>query len=244
MRTVALENSQTPFERATRTRLSVWSRANALVMLASAVGALEGLPHLLVCAAGVTSFSALVFAFKGAYTPRGGFGAANTVSLARLFLLCGLGWSTAGGRSPGPIDALVLALVFTLDGLDGRLARTRGTCSAFGAHLDMEVDAFGVLLVSLVLWLGGRADGFVLIPGVLRYAYVLLLWALNLEGREAPPSALGRHAFSLMMVALFTGLWPAETIYRPLLHVASATIVISFARSLMWSLSHAQTARG
>ena len=43
-----------------------------------------------------------------------------------------------------------------LDGTDGRVARRTGTTSAFGARFDMELDAFLLLALSVLVWQSGR----------------------------------------------------------------------------------------
>ena len=101
----------------------------------------------------------------------------------------------------------------------------------------MEIDAMAVLLVGLLLYRADRVGVFVLVPGALRYAYVLVLWGAKTEGREAPRSRVGRYVFALMVVALFASLWPLEPIHTPLIACASAAIAASFGRSLCWSLN-------
>src|SRR5919199_1802310 len=65
-----------------------------------------------------------------------------------------------------------------LDCVDGQVARRTRTTSALGARFDMEVDAFLLLVLSVVV---ARAAGpWVLAIGLMRYAYVaggaLLPW--------------------------------------------------------------------
>jgi phosphatidylglycerophosphate synthase len=141
-----------------------------------------------------------------------------------------VGLSALGRAAPGPQAALLVATIFVLDGVDGLLARRTGQASAFGAQFDMECDALLVLTCSLVLYLHQRLPAFILLPGVLRYLYVLAL-ALLPRGHEAPRSRIGRYAFSAMLISFIASLWPFEPWHRPLAFGATLLIVLSFARS-------------
>jgi phosphatidylglycerophosphate synthase len=74
---------------------------------------------------------------------------------------------------PAPLLAGAGLLALGLDGLDGWVARRTGRASAFGATLDMELDAVTVLLLSALAWWLGRAGPWVLVAGLLRYAYAV-----------------------------------------------------------------------
>ena len=209
-----------------------------MLLIAGAAGARAADRHSVPRALG--SFAVLSWLARGHYTPQGGFGAANTVSLARLVLLCAFG---ALATAPGPGEAALLVLVLALDGVDGWLARRHGTSSAFGARLDMEVDAFMVLLVAFVLFREQRLGAFILVPGALRYAYVLVLWAVPGHAPEAPASRFGRYGFTLIAIALCVSAWPLPY-HQVLAAVASLVIAWSFSRSLLWSISHRAVSGG
>ncbi len=84
------------------------------------------------------------------------FGAANALTLAR-----GAAVATLAGFLAGPIDVLAWVasllgfLCIVLDGVDGWLARRFATVSPFGARFDMEVDAFLMLVLGLLLVASG-----------------------------------------------------------------------------------------
>lgn len=214
--------------------LDAWSRGHAGAMLLVAAGGVAfALPAGVLSLVALGSFAVLLWLARGQYTPQGVFGAANAVSLSRLLLLCAFGTLVV---RPGPREAALLVLIFALDGLDGWLARRQSTCSAFGARFDMEVDALMVLLVGFMLFGNERLPAFILVPGALRYAYVLALWVVPGRLREAPASRFGRYGFTLMAVALCASTWPLPW-HRPFAALASLVIVLSFARSLLWSIS-------
>lgn len=70
----------------------------------------------------------------------------------------------------------VAGLAILLDGLDGWLARRFGQSSAFGARFDMEVDAFLILLLSVLVWQTGQTGAWVLWIGLLRYGFIAAGW--------------------------------------------------------------------
>lgn len=207
-----------------------FSRIHALVVLSGAfVGVLT---HSLwpVTLTGVASL--LWYLLRGELpcnTAR--FHAANGVTALRLLALLPL----ASFGHVGPPAALLVMAILAMDGLDGWLARTRRMTSELGAHFDMESDALLVMVSCSMLFLSGDWGLWVLSPGLLRYLYVLILWSGAFE--EAPPSTFGRWIFFLFALVLICSLWPLGPWTVPVMFVASSLVVISFSRSLRWSIS-------
>lgn len=159
-------------------------------------------------------------------------GPADRITALRVWLIACL--ALLGPERLVPAGGVLVLVVFVLDGLDGWWARKTGTATAFGAAFDQEADAFLVAMVSTALVLGGLAPGWVLLTGVLRYGYVLVVQALRLRG-EAPRSTIARYVFAGVVLAMAASLsWPSPTT-RALVAVASALLVWSFGRSLWWS---------
>ena len=217
-----------------------FSRAHALAMLTASTAALaigSAWPATLV---GAASLCACVALHRERWTPTGRLGAANALTLLRVLAITGL---PLLARPPGPAAALLVLAIFALDGVDGWLARRNAEASAFGAYFDMECDALLVLSCALVLSQSERLPAFVLLPGLLRYVYVVLLWLWSArqprteQRAEAPRSRIGRYAFALIMVSFIASLWPLEPWHRPLAGIATAAIVYSFGRSMYWSLA-------
>jgi phosphatidylglycerophosphate synthase len=213
--------------------LMVFTRAHALWMLAATAAALAVAPWL-AAVAGALSLGACIALHRGRWTPSGAFGAANALTLLRLLMIAIL--AAPALTPPGPAAALLVLAVFTLDGVDGWLARRRGETSIFGAYFDLECDALLVLVCALVLHQHGRLPAFVLLAGLLRYLYVLVLLLVPALGGEARPSRLGRHVFSLVVVSLIASLWPLEPLHRPLALISTLALVVSFGRSLQFAL--------
>jgi phosphatidylglycerophosphate synthase len=179
------------------------------------------------------TMAALLLAHRGAYTPRGPFGAANAVTAARLTLALIVGLAPAA--VPGPIMAAALTLVWSLDGLDGWLARRAGLASTFGATFDVETDALLVLIADLQLWQRGRFGAWVLITGLLRYTYVLALALRPATAGHVPRSRFGRAAFLALVVGLTAGFAWDGAAGTWLAALGAAAVIVSFTRSFLWS---------
>lgn len=170
------------------------------------------------------------------------FGIANMVTLARAggaALVVALAFEPAVLAGRGGWGAFAgVGLLLVLDGLDGPLARADGTASRFGARFDMETDALLILGLSALVFGLGKAGGWVLGLGALRYAFVAAgVFVPRLAG-ALPPSGR-RRAICGLQVALL-GLLLAPPLVPPvssaLAAVALAALVASFAIDVAWLL--------
>jgi phosphatidylglycerophosphate synthase len=150
----------------------------------------------------------------------------NFVTAVRVALTAALALFV---RDPRWQAALIL-VIFASDGLDGWLARRLHASSPQGAHFDMEADGYLVLVVCSLLV--ERVGSWVLIGGMLRYAFVLGTWAVPSRG-EAPRSLLARYAFAASLAGYVSALLAPY----PWLPASLATLVLiaSFGRSFWWS---------
>ena len=215
--------------------LAGWSRVNAvLALLATGLAlALHGTaPYVAVSA---VSFAALIVVCRGGYTPKGGFGAGNAVTALRLVLASSVGVVPAS-VPVWPLGVVVL-VVFALDGVDGLVAKRRGESSEFGAHFDMETDAYFVLLIGIELFTRGRHGAWILVAGLLRYLYVLALWLVPARRGDKPRFTFGRHAFTGLMLGLSAGMILGEPFGTVATLVGCGLVAASFAHSFYWSYS-------
>jgi phosphatidylglycerophosphate synthase len=130
--------------------------------------------------------------------------------------------------------ALLVLLIFVLDGVDGTLARSLGASSAQGAHFDLESDAYLVLTVCCLHVLAGHGL-WVLTGGLLRYLYTLVGAVLPSRG-EAPRSRPGRYVFAASLGCLTLGLVLPSALARVLAAAGTALLLASFGRSFWWAL--------
>jgi phosphatidylglycerophosphate synthase len=112
------------------------------------------------------------------------FGYANVVTAVRAAIACILGAAVFFVENRQALEAglptvLVLTVIaLTFDGLDGYLARRFRRESELGARFDMEIDALLILILSAAAFRLGKADGWVLLIGLMRYGFVLGQYAL------------------------------------------------------------------
>lgn len=134
-------------------------------------------------------------------------GAANLVTLARGGLVAVL-IGFVGEIYLGWAAFIIASAVLLLDGLDGWIARKLASASDFGARFDMETDAFALLVIAALVWQNDQAGPWVLLTGLMRYAFVAAAKALpNLAG-PLPPSFRRKTVFVIVAMALLSCLTP------------------------------------
>lgn len=212
--------------------LARWNAGHAVVLLLAATAVALGAPTWVSCAVAAISFGLLVAGFHGRWTPQGRFGPANMVTLARLAGMFALPFM------PPPmivVAGLGLALL-ALDGVDGWVARRTGTSGEFGAFLDQECDAFFLLLLCLMLHrLPGGLGAWILVPGLLRYLFVLHVRIARPRLSKEPRSRRAMWVFVLTMFSLllcFAAYPDLLAVPRVLAAAMSVALVLSFAESL------------
>jgi phosphatidylglycerophosphate synthase len=205
-------------------------------MLAAALASWLAGDARIAALVGVLAFVTLAALYRGRLTPEGRFGAANTVTAVRVVLVAAL----SGFHTVGPAAAALVLCFLALDGIDGRVARRPpSTASEFGARFDMETDGLLVLVVGLKLAEVGRLGAWIILPGVLRYAYAAVI-SIAPRAEEAPRSRFGRVIAGLMMASFVISAWPVEPIHRPLAALAAALVLVSFGRSALQTIMAAR----
>lgn len=174
-------------------------------------------------------------------------GPAVPITLLRLALVSALGGhALALALFPGSAAAASGFFPFALylpavlaDALDGAVARRAGRATEFGALLDRETDALGLLAASLAAVLSGALPAWFLAAGAARYLCALGLFVEERLGRRRrglDPSPFRRRlaGFAMALVAgsLATGLpggLPAAFAH-PAALTLGAPFLIGFAR--------------
>jgi phosphatidylglycerophosphate synthase len=212
--------------------LESWSRVHAVLMLGASVAAIVvGKPWPLAAVA-LASFALLmargrkVWANPGATVP-------NAVTALRVALVATIGLALHG--APGMLLAALVGLVFALDVVDGWLARRAGTTSFFGAHFDMETDAYLVIALDVELWTRGQLGAWVLVPGLLRYLTVLGGTLVSQRAGDMPRSRFGSHACGILVTTLIAAFIVPNPWATAVAAVGSALVVWSFALSFYGS---------
>jgi phosphatidylglycerophosphate synthase len=168
---------------------------------------------------------------------RSTLGAANAVTLIRATLVGGVTALVADAFEHRPPVALLVAIAtvaLLLDAVDGQVARRTGTTSALGARFDMETDAFLILVLSL--FVAGSMGGWVLVIGLLRYAFVVAASGLPWL-RAALPPRLSRKTVAavqgVVLVVAASGLLPSP-LAATVVAFALVLLVWSFALDVVW----------
>ena len=200
-----------------------------------------------LAAYGVATF--FIITRIGVDDPQARFGLANALTWTRLVLVCvfaGVVAATTTAResvSPGGwwffFYAATVALI--LDGCDGFVARRHGTASTFGGHFDMEVDAFFILLLSILAFMTNKAGAWVLISGALRYLYVIAGWFVPQLAAPMPAHWRRKFIAAVQGAALTALLAPIMT--PPLsawtAAAALALLIYSFTVDVAWLMRKA-----
>lgn len=135
------------------------------------------------------------------------FGFANTVTAIRAAIVSLIAAAVFYPDASQSISgapwtfATVVLVALALDGVDGYLARRYGQESDLGARFDMEVDALLIFCLAAAAFLLGKAGAWVLMIGLMRYAFVLAQYPVP-RLRGALPPSLRRKLVCVVQVAI------------------------------------------
>lgn len=180
----------------------------------------------------------MVYGFTlSALVSRVRFGPADWVTLSRATLVgCVTALTAESLHRPISVPLLVTitSVALVLDAVDGRLARSSRTASAFGARFDMEVDAF--LIMVLCVYVARSVGAWVLVIGAMRYAYVAASWVLAWMRRPLPARYWRKVVAAIQGITLLVvsaDILPVPTEVAALA-IALALLVESFGRDVVW----------
>jgi phosphatidylglycerophosphate synthase len=165
------------------------------------------------------------------------FGPADRVTLTRAALVGCVTALTADSFSravPVTIFVAITTTALVLDAVDGLVARRTRTASGFGARFDMEVDAF--LIAVLSVYVAPTVGAWVLIIGMMRYAYVAASWVLPWMRKSPPPRYWCKVVAAIqgiVLVVVASDLVGTALSTAALL-AALALLVESFGRDFVW----------
>lgn len=216
-----------------------------LVLIVSAATSLLATGARFAYTAGLTYLlgAALIVTLATRRLPAGPFGLANSVTLLRVMLttlLLACAFEPVTDRLLW-LSVLVASLALVLDGVDGWLARRRGESSSFGARFDMETDAALMLVLAVLVWRLDRAGAWVLLAGLLRYAFVAVGAVVTRMRCPLPPSTRRKTACVVQLIALVVALGPIVPSGLAAAAAAVGLIVLacSFGLDTLWLLRRA-----
>jgi phosphatidylglycerophosphate synthase len=108
--------------------------------------------------------------------------------------------------------------------------------SGFGARFDMETDALLILVLSVLTWQHAKAGPWVLLCGLMRYAFVAAGWVMPWLARPLRSTTRGKAAAVAQMLGLCVALAPVVPlpISAGVAAAALATLIWSFAIDVVW----------
>ena len=102
------------------------------------------------------------------------------------------------------IPGIIYLVISMLDLLDGYVARKQGRETELGKHLDIETDAAGLLVASLLAVALGRLPFIYLLVGLAYYPFILGIWLR--QRRNLPVVTLQSRPYSRIIAGCQMGL--------------------------------------
>lgn len=222
-----------------------------LLAAATATWLLLELPasHLLICLLVYVALAGALMWLAPAGLPRPGIGWANRITLVRAAVSIPV---VAVLLDPGFVPTQgawwIIALAggtLALDGLDGAVARRSATETTFGARFDMEVDAFLILVLSLLVWTSTPLGPWVVGIGAIRYLFVAAAYAWPFLSAPLPPSLRRQTICVVQSVGLLICLAPAVTtsVRTAAALLALGLLLYSFGVDVRWLAVNAPRGR-
>jgi len=205
----------------------------------------EGAAYAAKAAGFFVVLTTAVVAVAGDQHPYPRFGAANVVTTVRAILA-----ALVAGLIGYPASSAILwwvigftAVFVALDGIDGWVARTTRMASGYGARFDMETDAAFILVLSILVWQHGKAGAWVLLCGLMRYAFVAAGQVLPWLAAPLRSTVRGRTVAVGQLLGLNVALAPAipVPVSSAVAAVSLAALTWSFAIDVAWLASQRRT---
>lgn len=161
-------------------------------------------------------------------------GVPNAITLSRLVLLLICTFLHAQFTLFG----LGIAYTFICVGdfFDGYYARKLNQSSTIGEYLDKETDAVFVLILTTVIYFKIHQTYWVLIAGLIRYIYFAGIYFFMDGNEKEPKDPWARIIAVFLFIALIGQFVLPQKVSKPVLLVATASILYSFGRSLRYQL--------
>ncbi|MEM6317677.1 MAG: CDP-alcohol phosphatidyltransferase family protein [Bacteroidota bacterium] len=155
---------------------------------------------------------------------------ANGISFFRLGLLLFFGFFPTYFSTT--YNFMLIGTAIFLDGLDGWLARKMNQETRLGAFLDLKIDAFLVLLLSLHWVEAEKTFSLFWLLGCLHYGYEWFLFLINKYLVKTRRNPIGKYAAAFLFISLLTPFLLPQTISYPILVAAFGSTFVSFGISL------------
>lgn len=174
-----------------------------------------------------------------------GIGTANRITLFRATLVLPMAGLILHGQLPSGAAYWWIIVwsvaAMALDGVDGLVARKTEGASRFGARFDMELDAFLLLVLSVLVWQSGRVGPWILAVGGVRYLFVVAGWLWLPLRRELPESQRRKTVCVIQGIVLLACLGPMipSGVASFLAAGGLALLLYSFGADVRWLVASA-----
>lgn len=138
-----------------------------------------------------------------------------------------LGQAHLPGHELPTVLVVIAGVALVLDAVDGWVARQTGTATPLGARMDMEVDAFLILVLSVAASM--VLGWWVLAIGVFRYAFMVATWVAPWLSGAVPPR------YSRKAVAALQGIVLTVVTAQLVPREVSGPVVVVALTLLAWS---------
>ena len=203
-----------------------WNKFHALAMLIAASVSLVTSNTLILSIASLISFGIFLYTNKSTWQkfPFGGY--ANWITTIRLLII----HSFIAFWPILPYSFFVIGLIVfvVLDGLDGKIARKYNQSTIFGEYYDMELDALFVLFICIFLYLKGISGMWILLPGALRYLFVIYTWIFSSIPKKDDKQRFATIIAGVFFTMLLVSIAFQNPIQDILLKLSGFAIVVSF----------------
>lgn len=173
--------------------------------------------------------------------PHNIFGLCNVVTLMRAAMVAFLAGAVIDATVSSWLVFWVAAAAFSLDGIDGWLARRAGLTSQFGARFDMETDALLAAVLAMWLLTTGTTGPEILVLGFMRYLFCAASFFVTPLRADLPVSFRRKAICVIQIGALIALLFPMtpEFLAAPVSFFAAILLCWSFAVDINWLLRRA-----
>jgi len=237
----------TPLGRRTWGALAICGGALAALSIGIALFSPRTLPFVLVGLVLYAVIAATVAMRIAAFHPHDRFGFPNVATLLRGTVACLCLALSLEALILEPLGATASWLLFgvataaaALDALDGWAARRQGLLSRFGARFDMEMDALFILSLSALALGQGKAGPWILLAGLMRYAFFLAGHFFPAMERPLPPAWRRKAICVLAVVGLVLMLPPVVSPFAATVLglVVILSLIWSFGVDSLWLIRH------
>jgi phosphatidylglycerophosphate synthase len=158
------------------------------------------------------------------------FGPANQITTVRALLVALLAFFVL--RPTTPLVAwtvvFIAIVVLLLDGVDGWVARRTATETAFGMRFDTETDAALILVLAILVWQFGKAGPWVVLSGLLRYAFMAAGWLWPWMDAPLTATRRGKIICVVQIAALVVAIAPTMPPSTSSIIAAAGLLALSY----------------